>query len=170
MCEKGAYGSLINSRVLSCEARRGKAATAEMAEVMSAQPPPPGGKAAPGAPRSWRGSNHSSWGKTERESTPKGIHPKPDKHDVRTVDALMQQFLGKPSVCLFCFILIFRARLCSLCMHVHTQSLADTSRAGHASSAAHVSQQLAVLLSYLEAGLLCFLSPKSKPKCKIFDL
>lgn len=70
MCEKGAYGSLINSRVLSCEARRGKAATAEMAEVMSAQPPPPGGKAAPGAPRSWRGSNHSSWGKTERESTP----------------------------------------------------------------------------------------------------
>lgn len=31
MCEKGAYGSLINSRVLSCEVLRGKAATAGMA-------------------------------------------------------------------------------------------------------------------------------------------
>lgn len=34
MCEKGAYGSLINSRVLSCEVLRGKAATAEMAELI----------------------------------------------------------------------------------------------------------------------------------------
>lgn len=40
MCEKGAYGSLINSRVLSCEVLRGKAATAEMAGAMSEQPRP----------------------------------------------------------------------------------------------------------------------------------
>lgn len=47
MCEKGAYGSLINSRVLSCEVLRGKAATAEKAGAMSEQPCPlpsvPGG-------------------------------------------------------------------------------------------------------------------------------
>lgn len=35
MCEKGADGSLINSRVLSCEVLRGKAAPARMARRVS---------------------------------------------------------------------------------------------------------------------------------------
>lgn len=40
MCEKGADGSLINSRVLSCEVLRGKAAPAGMAAESAAQPVP----------------------------------------------------------------------------------------------------------------------------------
>lgn len=54
MCEKGAYGSLINLRVLSCEVLRGKAATVEMA----------GASSAPAAtqPRSARGERPSPQG------------------------------------------------------------------------------------------------------------
>lgn len=163
MCEKGAYGSLINSRVLSCEVQRGKAATAEMAGVMSAQPLPPVGNTAPGAPCSWSGLDHSSRGKTERESTP-------NLTNVMFVQRMLSCSSSWGSLQHGCFALFsfFCARLSSLCMHVHTHP--EPHR--HLQDRAHpqCSQQPAVLLSHLETGLLRFLSPKSKPNCKIFDL
>lgn len=74
MCEKGAYGSLINSRVLSCEVLRGKAATAEMAghvvgaarsfcqAQLGGKMPPPEGTAC--SRHVWRGLAKHSRGKT----------------------------------------------------------------------------------------------------------
>lgn len=160
MCEKGAYGSLINSRVLSCEARRGKAATAEMAGVMSVQPPPPVGNAAPGAPCSWRGLDHSSQGKTERESTP-------NLTNMMFVQRILPCSSSWGSLQCGCFALfsffVQGFALCA-CMCTPTQSHIDTSRAGHTSSAPHPSNRLFCCLTWKQD--CCFPSPNQNPNAR----